>query len=133
MCSRLSRPEALNCLSHVVIGAAIEVHRALGPGLLKSAYLDGLCSELASRGVLFERQVEVPVRYKGRILNSLYRVDLVVDERLLVELKAVESLLPVHRAQLLTYLRLLGMPLGLLINFNVVTLASGVKRVVHGL
>lgn len=125
--------EGLNRITHAVIGAAIEVHRCLGPGLLESAYLDALCCELSDRALPLERELEIPIRYKGRLLRSVYRVDLVVARLMPVELKAVEKLLPVHEAQLLTYLKLLDMPVGLLINFNVPTLVSGVKRIANRL
>lgn len=123
----------LNGLSERVVGAAIEVHRHLGPGLLESAYHQGLEAELNLRGIPFRSEVLLPVEYKGLRLDCAYRVDLLVEERLLVELKAVELVLPVHAAQLLTYLRLNGLRLGLLINFNVPILWRGVKRVVNNL
>ncbi len=116
--------------SHQVIGAAMEVHRHLGPGLLESAYEECLCHELNALGVPFERQKELPVSYKGISLDCGYRMDIVVDRTLLLELKSVETLLPIHEAQLLTYLRLSGMRLGLLVNFNVPLLKNGIKRMV---
>jgi GxxExxY protein len=123
----------LNEITEVVIGAAIEVHRELGPGLLESSYEECLCRELTLRGVSFERQVPLPVFYKGAELDCGYRLDLVVENKVIVEIKAVESLLPIHEAQLLTYLRLGDKRLGLLINFNVPLLKSGIKRIVHKL
>jgi GxxExxY protein len=117
-------------ISREVIGAAIEVHRALGPGLLESAYEHCLCHELKLRGINHERQVPVPVFYKGLELDCAYRLDLVVDRQLVVEIKAVDSVLPVHTAQLLTYLKLTGIRIGLLMNFHVNTLRDGIKRVV---
>ncbi len=123
--------EGLNSITHSVIGAAIEVHRCLGPGLLESAYLDAMCCELSHRALSFEREMEIPVRYKGQLLKSGYRIDLLVARLVPVELKAVEKLLPVHDAQLLTYLKLLNMPLGLIINFNVPHLVAGVKRMAN--
>jgi GxxExxY protein len=126
------RAKELNVLSSKVIGAGIEVHRHLGPGLLEAVYEDCLCDELTLRGIPFERQVSVPVAYKGRELGTRYRIDLVVNGMLIVELKAIEVLLPVHKAQVLTQLKLTGIQLGLLINFFVPRLAEGVKRIVNG-
>lgn len=118
-------------VSGLVIGGAIEVHRELGPGLLESVYEHCLCHELSLRGLKFQRQVELPAQYKGMKLDCGFRMDLVVEEVLIVELKAVEQLQPIHEAQLLTYLRLHRRPLGLLINFNVRLLKDGIKRIVH--
>lgn len=111
-----------------IIGAAIEVHRVLGPGLLESAYEECLCHELELRGLAFQRQVQLPVRYKEVLLNCGYRLYLVVAEAVVVELKAVERLEPVHESQLLTYLRLSQLRVGLLINFNVALLKQGIVR-----
>ena len=122
-----------NQLAEEIIGAAIEVHRFLGPGLLESVYEECLARELNLRGIRFERQVRVPVEYKGRLVAADLKIDLLVDERVVVELKAVEKMLPVFPAQLLTYLRLTKKQLGLLINFNVPVLHHGVHRVVHNL
>ena len=119
-------------LSGDVIGAAIEVHRVLGPGLLESAYELALERELILRGHSIERQKPVPLEYKGTALGDGFRIDLLVDDRLLLEIKAVEGLLPRHDAQLLTYLRLTGKQVGLLINFNERTLKEGIKRVMNG-
>jgi GxxExxY protein len=113
-----------------IIGAAIEVHRHLGPGLLESAYEECLCHELHLRGLSFERQVDLPVSYKGLLLGCGYKIDLIVQREVVVELKAVETLLPVHEAQLLTYLKLSGKSVGLLINFNTPLLTRGIKRLV---
>lgn len=118
-------------LSHAVIGAAIEVHRGLGPGLLESVYETCLAHELRKRSVQFERAVQLPVYYDGLPMDTHFRLDLVVDRRLVVELKSVERLLPVHRAQLLTYLRLGGFRRGLLLNFNVSRLPGGVVRIAN--
>ena len=117
-------------LSHAVLGAAIAVHRTLGPGLLESVYAACLCHELRARAVPFERQVKVPVVYEGELMDAHFRVDLLVDSQLIVELKAVEAVLDVHRAQLITYLKLAGITRGLLINFNVLRLMDGVTRLV---
>ncbi len=121
----------LTAVSSEVIGAAIEVHRCLGPGLLESAYLGCLAAELASRRVPFLRDVPLPVHYKGQRMDCGYRIDMIVRGILLVELKAIAGLLPIHRAQVLTYLRLRNLPIGLLMNFNVPILTSGIKRVLH--
>ncbi|MBK8254986.1 MAG: GxxExxY protein [Polyangiaceae bacterium] len=115
-------------LSQEVVGAALEVHRHLGPGLLESAYDHALCHELGLRRLHYRRQVEVPVHYKGVVLGSWLRMDLLVEERIVVEVKAVEQSLPIHGAQLLTYLRLSGYRVGLLINFNSLHLKSGIVR-----
>jgi GxxExxY protein len=111
-----------------VIGAAIEVHRELGPGLLESAYEECLCYELSLRQFSFERQVELPVSYKGIQVGCNYRIDVLVEGEVVVELKATETVLPVHLAQLLTYLRLSGKHTGLLINFHVDILKKGIYR-----
>ena len=115
-------------LSHKVIGLAIEVHRGLGPGLLESAYEECLCYELKINDISFRRQVPLPVVYKSIKLDCGYRMDIVVDDKLIVELKAVEKLLPVHEAQLLTYLKLSGRRTGLLMNFNTPVLKDGIRR-----
>jgi len=112
-------------LTEKVIGAAIEVHRALGPGLLESAYEECLCRELNIRGLAFQRQVPLPVEYKGVKLDCGYRLDLVVEDAVVLELKCVEHILPVHEAQLLTYLKLTGKHVGMIINFNVAALVKG--------
>ena len=121
----------INDLTGKVIGAAIEVHKILGPGLLESAYEGCLCRELELRKMLFERQKELFVEYKGVKLDCGYRLDIVVANRLIVELKACDSLQPIHEAQLLTYLKLTGMKVGLLINFNVPILKQGIKRIAN--
>jgi GxxExxY protein len=121
----------VNELTQEIIGAAMDVHRALGPGLLESAYEECLCRELSLRHIVFERQRSLPLEYKGVLLDCGYRVDLLVAQSVVVELKSVESLLPIHEAQLLTYLKLGGWQVGLLINFNVVLLKDGVRRLVH--
>ena len=118
----------LNKLTERVIGAAIEVHREIGPGLLESAYEECLCRELDLREIPFERQLPLPVEYKGVTLDCGYRLDLLVAKTVVVEIKAVSALEQIHEAQLLTYLRLGGWKLGLLINFNVPLLKDGIKR-----
>ena len=115
-------------LTEQVIGAAIEVNRVLGPGLLESVYQRCLCHELKLRGIEHQPQVKLPVVYKGLSIDCEFFMDVVVLDKLVVELKAVEKLLPVHEAQLLTYLRLSRIRLGLLINFNVALLKDGIKR-----
>ena len=117
-----------NDLTRRVIGCAIEVHRHLGPGLLESAYEDCLCHELSLTGIAHERQVSLPVAYKGINVAAAYRLDILADRRLILEIKATDRLLPVHEAQLLTYLRLSGLRVGLLLNFNHAVLRDGIKR-----
>ncbi len=117
-----------NDLTHAIIGAAIEVHRLLGPGLLESAYEECLAREFVVRGIPFERQKPSPVVYKDVKLECGYRMDFLVDGKVVVELKAVEGFAPVHEAIVLTYLRLSGCRLGLLINFNVPILRDGIRR-----
>ena len=112
-------------LTERVIGAAIEVHREIGPGLMESAYEECLCHELHLRGLAFARQLSLPVRYKGVSLDCGYRLDLVGEDSLVLELKCVEQILPVHEAQLLTYLKMNGKRVGLILNFNVAVLARG--------
>ena len=126
-----TRRTKLNELSHRVIGLCMEVHRELGPGLLESAYEECLCYELSKAGLRFERQKPMPLVYETVKLDCGYRVDLLVAGEVIVELKAVDTLLPIHEAQVLTYLRLGGWKVGLLINFNVVVLKDGVRRLVH--
>jgi len=118
----------LNELTYRTIGAAIEVHRTLGPGLLESTYRECLCRELSLRGISFRRECALPLKYKGIRLDCGYRIDLLVADLVVVEIKAIETLAPVHDAQLLTYLRVGGWKVGLLINFNVVVLKDGIHR-----
>jgi GxxExxY protein len=120
-----------NAITDKVIGSAIEVHRHLGPGLLESAYEECLCYELSQLGMSFRRQVQLPVIYKGVRLDCGYKMDLVVEDSVIVEIKAIDHLLPIHCAQLLTYLKAYGRSVGLLINFNVITLKGGLKRIVN--
>jgi GxxExxY protein len=115
-------------ITEAIIGAAIEVHRELGPGLLESAYEECFCHELHLRGLSFQRQVELPVAYKGLKLDCGYRLDVVIENAVIVELKSIEQISPIHQAQLLTYLRLSGKKVGLLINFNVAVLKNGIVR-----
>ncbi|MEW5956572.1 MAG: GxxExxY protein [Chloroflexota bacterium] len=117
-------------LTQQIIGAAIEVHQALGPGLLESAYQACLARELTLRGIPYEQEKPLPVEYKGVKLDCGYRLDFLVTGKVIVELKAVDELHPIHEAQLLTYLKLTGCKVGLLINFNVPVLKNGIKRMV---
>ena len=117
-------------LSNVVIGCAIEVHRRLGPGLMESAYAKCLGCELLARGVRFEREAAVPIVYKGITIDAGFRADLLFGRDLVVEIKSVSGILPVHEAQILTYMRLSGCPVGLLLNFNVPLLKDGILRFV---
>jgi len=123
--------EMLNRLSHVVIGCAIEVHRALGPGLLESAYEECLAHELKTASLHFERQKPIALRYKTVNLECGYRLDFLVEDKLVIELKSVEALSPIFEAQILTYMRLADKPLGLLMNFNAQVLKHGLKRFVR--
>ena len=120
-----------NELSGEIIGAAIEVHRVLGPGLLESLYEEALVVELGLRNIRVARQVEVPVDYKGHRLQNLLRLDLMIGDLIVVEVKSVEKILPVHEAQLLGYLRMTHKELGLLINFNSATLSKSVRRIIN--
>ena len=119
--------------SHEIISAATEVHRYTGPGMLESVYEQCLCVELGKRNIGFERQVRIPVNYKGCMINCGYRMDLLVNDLVVLELKAVSTLERIHEAQLLTYLKLSGRRLGILVNFNAVLLRNGIKRFVNGL
>jgi GxxExxY protein len=122
----------LNNLTHLIIEAAIHVHRVLGPGLLESIYRACLIHELHKRGLSIVIEQLVPIVYDGVVLEGAYRLDLLVENTIVVEVKSVETILPVHRAQLLSYVRLTGKSVGLLINFNVPILFKGVKRVMNG-
>ena len=123
----------INNLSSTIIGAAIEVHKTLGPGLLESAYEECLCHELSLRGVSFERQKTLSVEYKGKKLDCGYRLDIIVENTIILELKSCEKIEPIHKAQLLTYLKLSGLHLGLLLNFNVPVMRDGIIRIVNEL
>ena len=121
----------LNQLSHKIIGLAIEVHRNLGPGLLESAYCECLAYEISNGGLFVEREKLLPIKYKGITIKQGYRIDLLIENRLVLELKTVEELTDVHQAQLITYLKLGNYPLGLLINFNTKILKGGLRRVIN--
>lgn len=123
----------VNRTTEAIIAAAIEVHRHLGPGLLESTYEECLCEELSLRKVPFKRPIALPVTYKSKKLDIGYRIDLLVNDEVVVELKTVESILPIHEAQTLTYMRLGGWQVGLIPNFNVTALKNGIKRLVHNL
>ena len=123
----------INELSSRIIGAAIEVHRTLGPGLLESAYEECLCHELSLQGLSFQRKKPLPVTYKENLLDCGYRLDIVVQNRIILELKSCEKIDPIHRAQVLTYLKLSGLNLGLILNFNVPVMRDGIVRVVNEL
>jgi GxxExxY protein len=122
-----------NKTTETIIGAAIEVHRHLGPGLLESTYEACLAYELTERGLKLERQKVLPVKYREILLDCGYRIDLLVENSVIVELKAVEKLEAIHEAQLLSYLKLSGVPIGLLLNFNVIELRRGIRRLVNNL
>ena len=123
--------QRVNQITEKIIGCAISVHRVLGPGLLESAYEECLCYELSQANLKFERQVALPVIYKGVKLDCGYRMDIVVENSVIVEIKAVERILPVHEAQLLSYLKLYNKRLGLLLNFHVSVLKNGMKRIAN--
>ncbi len=125
---RMIEQDQINRITEKIIGAAIEVHRALGPGLLESAYQACLRRELTLQGLVCEAEKILPVEYKGTILDCGYRIDLLVENSVIVELKAVEEIAPIHQAELLSYMKLSGCPVGLLINFNVPVLTQGIKR-----
>lgn len=124
-------PRPINDITRDIIAAAIEVHRHLGPGLLESTYEACLCRELSLREIPFQKQLALPVTYKGINLDAGYRIDVLVEDTVILELKSVEAIAPVHTAQLLTYLRLTQREIGLLINFNVVVLKEGIKRLIN--
>jgi GxxExxY protein len=128
---RDAETQRVNEVTEKVIGACIDIHRQLGPGLLESAYEECLCYDLSTLGLAFERQKDLPVEYKSVRLACGYKIDIIVEGLLVVELKAVERFLPIHQAQLLTYLKLSSLSVGLLINFNVPVLKQGLKRIVH--
>lgn len=121
----------INQLTEKIIGCAIEVHKTLGPGLLESAYEECLSYELSRNGIPFERQKNMPVYYKGNLLDCGYRLDILVDSKVVVEIKAIDSFSPIHEAQVITYLKLSSCSVGLLMNFNVRKLTSGIRRIVN--
>ena len=121
----------MNELTGAILAAAFKVHSALGPGLLESAYHDCLAHELKKAGFAVRQQVSLPIKYDGLALETCYRMDMVVEDKVVLELKALEKVLPLHHAQLLTYIKLSNKPVGLLLNFNVVRLVEGVKRMIN--
>jgi len=127
----MNENEKLNKITETIIGAAIDVHRALGPGLLESAYEACMVYELAQVGLKVEQQKPLPIVYRGVKLECVYRMDLMIEDEVIVEIKSIEKLLPIHQAQLLSYLKLSDCKVGLLINFNVKVLKNGIKRVVN--
>lgn len=131
--SKAMRGEELNSISGQIIEAAIAVHSELGPGLLESVYEVALAYELRQRGFAVDRQVVVPVQYRGIRFDEGYRLDLVVDDVVIVEVKSIEAVTAIHRKQVLTYLRLTSRPLGLILNFNVTLLKDGISRVANGI
>jgi GxxExxY protein len=128
----MNEKDRLNSITESIIGGAIAVHRELGPGLLESAYEECLAFEMMQRGLKVERQKALPVVYKEVALDCGYRLDLLVENAVIVEIKTVDRLLPIHEAQLLSYLKLSGCKVGLLMNFNVTLLKKGIRRFVHG-
>ena len=123
--------DTINQITEKIIGCAIEVHKGLGPGLLESAYEECLCFELSQKEIKFERQVPLPVVYKGVKLDCGYRMDIVVEQLVIIEVKAIERLIPIHDAQLLSYLKMHNKKVGLLLNFHVPILKKGLKRIVN--
>ena len=121
----------LNELSSEIISASIKVHKTLGPGLLESVYESALAHELRKKGCSVSCQEPIPVNYEGTILQSGFRADMIVNDTVIIELKSIENILPLHKKQLLTYIRLAGKPLGLLINFNVEVLKDGITRIIN--
>ena len=122
-----------NQIAKEVVDAAVKVHTKLGPGLLESVYEEALAYELKKLGIIFDRQIGIPISYEGIRMDLGFRADLVIDNKLIVELKSIENILPVHKKQLLTYLKLTKMRLGLLVNFNVELIKEGIIRIANGL
>jgi GxxExxY protein len=121
---------ALNDISGLIVDAAVHVHKNLGPGLLESIYEEALCYELGKRNLAFERQKNLTVPYEDIILNTQLRLDLIVENQIVVELKSSEKIIPLYEAQLLTYLKITGLPLGLLLNFNSPLMKEGIRRII---
>ena len=124
-------PAEIEALATTIVSAAFSVHKALGPGLLESAYHECLAIELSFAGLRCQRELSLPLTYRDRVVSNAYRVDMIVNDQLLLELKAIDSVQPIHRVQTTTYLRLLKLPLGLLINFNVPLIKDGITRVLN--
>jgi GxxExxY protein len=129
--SKVNVPRDIEVLAATTVNSALAAHRALGPGLLESAYHECLAIELSLAGLTCEREKVLPLSYRGRSIENAYRIDLIVNGRLLVELKAIEAVQPVHRVQVSTYLKLLRLPLDLLINFNVPLIKDGITRILN--
>ena len=129
--NRIAIPQEIERLATVAVDAAFAVHTELGPGLLESAYQTCFVHELGLRGVAYQKEVPVPLNYKGIRIEVGFRADVIIEQRLLIELKAVEQLLPIHKAQVITYLKLTHLPLGLLINFSEVLIKHGIQRVLN--
>ena len=129
--SKVVVPPDVEALAKVTVNAALTVHRTLGPGLLESAYQECLAIDLNAAGISVEREKVLPLIYRGQTVDAAYRIDFIVGHKLLVELKAVETLAPIHHAQVITYLKLLELPLGLLINFNVPLIRDGIHRLLN--
>ena len=129
--NRIAIPQEIERLATVAVDAAFAVHTELGPGLLESAYQTCFVHELGLRGVAYQKEVPVPMNYKGIRIEVGFRADVIIEQRLLIELKAVEQLLPIHKAQVITYLKLTHLPLGLLINFSEVLIKHGIQRVLN--
>ena len=125
--------ERINKLTECIIGCAIEVHKAIGPGLLESAYEECLCFELTQAGLAFQRQVPLPVKYKSVSLDCGYRLDVIVENEIIIEIKAVERIISIHEAQLLSYLRMLDKQVGLILNFHSSVMKYGIERIVNNL
>lgn len=128
---RVFVPDDVERLATIAVQAAFEVHKEHGPGLLESAYEACFARELELRGVTHQRQLAVPLHYKGKVIEAGFRADVVMEGKLLVELKAVEAVIPIHKAQVITYLKLMKLPLGLLINFNEIRIKEGIKRILN--
>lgn len=131
--TRTYSTEAVHRITSIIIDSAIRIHRTVGPGILEKAYFGCLCYELVSAGLKFETQKELPLLYQGAKIDCAYRADLIVNETVIVEVKAIESLAPIHRRQLLTYLRIADCPVGLLLNFGALAMKQGIERVVNNL
>ena len=129
--SEVQVPDEIEALATTAVHAALTVHRALGPGLLESSYSECLAIELAHVGLRVQREQSLPLSYRGHVIPNSYRLDLLVNDQLLIELKAIDAIQPIHRVQVTTYLRLLRLPLGLLINFNVPLIKDGITRVLN--
>ena len=131
MPDRVNIPAEIERLARTAVDAAFSVHTELGPGLLESAYEDCFVHELQLRGLTFTRQVLVPLNYKGVLISTAFRADVIIESKLLIEIKAIEQPLPIHKAQVITYLKLLKMPLGLMMNFNELLIRDGITRVLN--